>query len=126
MTRVILACVLVLAMVCLSLWGLYILKTYNDELTRDIDALSATAELGDNKKTAESARQLTEKWVELHHTLCRYVRHTQLDQVTLAMARLEPLALHGEIGELTAELNRCKILLDDIWDSERPLIRNIA
>jgi hypothetical protein len=38
------------------------------------------AEEGDNKKTAEAAAILTADWIKRHQTLCRIVRHTQLDR----------------------------------------------
>ena len=31
----------------------------------------------------------------------------------------------GETGELASEISRCKILIEEIYDSERPLLRNI-
>ena len=68
---------------------------------------------------------MTDYWMDKHHTLCRIVRHAQLDQITLAVARFEPLALYGERGELAAEITRCKLLLEDIWDSELPTFTNI-
>lgn len=126
MARVTLAAILLAAMVGMSGWGLHTLEKNKDILLSEMEELLALAEEGDNEKTAEAAAILAADWIERHHTLCRIVRHTQLDQVTLAVARLEKLAEHGEIGEMTAEIDRCMILLDDIYDSELPLLRNIV
>ncbi len=126
MGRVALAAILLAVMVGMSGWGLHTLKTNKDILLSGMEELSVLAEEGDDEKTAYAAAILAADWIERHHTLCRIVRHTQLDQVTLAVARLEKLALHGEIGELTAEIDRCRILLNDIYDSELPLLRNIV
>ena len=126
MKRVVLAYVLLIGMVGLSSWGLYVLGDCRSEMTKEIDGLLSASCSEDDSYCAERARLLTTKWIDTHRTLCRYVRHAQLDQVTLAMARLEPLAAYGEKGEFTAELMRCRILLDDIWDSELPLLRNIV
>ena len=57
--------------------------------------------------------------------LIRFVRHTELDEVTGAMTRLEMLAKYGDLSEFTAELNRIKNLLHHIYDSEIPYLRNI-
>lgn len=126
MGRVALAALLLAVMVGMSGWGLHTLEINTDILLSEMEDLSVLAEEGDDKKTAEAAAILSADWIERHHTLCRIVRHTQLDQITLAVARLEKLAKHGEIGELTAEIDRCRILLDDIYDSELPLLRNIV
>ncbi len=126
MARVALAAILLAVMVGMSGWGLHSLEKNKDILLSEMEELSVLAEEGDNEKTAEAAAILAADWIERHHTLCRIVRHTQLDQVTLAVARLEKLAEHGEIGEMTAEIDRCMILLDDIYDSELPLLRNIV
>lgn len=126
MGRVALAALLLAVMVGMSGWGLHTLEINTDILLSEMEDLSVLAEEGDDKKTAEAAAILSADWIERHHTLCRIVRHTQLDQITLAVARLEKLAKHGEIGELIAEIDRCRILLDDIYDSELPLLRNIV
>ncbi|HNW04836.1 MAG TPA: DUF4363 family protein [Oscillospiraceae bacterium] len=126
MGRVALATILLAVMVGMSGWGLHTLETNKDILLAEMEELSAMAEEGDLQRTAEAAALLADDWIERHHTLCRIVRHTQLDQVTLAVARLEKLAEYGEIGELSAEIDRCRILLSDIYDSELPLLRNIV
>jgi hypothetical protein len=126
MARVALAAALLVVMIGMSGWGLHTLEKNTDILLSEMEDLSVLAEEGDNKKTAEAAAILIADWIKRHQTLCRIVRHTQLDQVTLAVARLEKLAEHGDIGELTAEIDRCRILLEDIYDSELPLPRNIV
>ena len=125
MKRSAIAIILIVAVLILSTAGLLVLKKYKDIFDEKFDEISLLNEKGDNIATAKAARELTDFWLEKHVILCRVVRHTQLDQITIAIARLEPLALNGEKGEFAAEVLRCKILLDDIWDSELPVLRNI-
>lgn len=113
------------AVIAACIMSIATLTKIKNSFLEEFSSLEKIAESGDSEKTAEEAKRITGRWIEEHHTLCRIVRHTQLDQVTLSVARLEFLAKYGETGELTAEINRCRILLEDIWDSELPIIRNI-
>lgn len=125
MKRMWIAVGLVAAITVTSCICLFTLMNLKDDFCREFDELYALNAAGDSKATAEAAKKLTDLWVDKSRVLCRIVRHAQLDNVTLAVARLEPLAIYGERGEFAAEISRCKILLEDICDSEKPLLRNI-
>ncbi len=112
--------VLVTSTVCL-----FLLTKIQQEMDFQLAALYELSLVADVTETAKAAQELTSLWHQRLMVLCRIVRHTQLDQVTLAVARLEPLALYGEEGELAAEILRCRILLEEIRDAELPLLRNI-
>ena len=113
------------AVVLISAGALFLLTGIKNDFDSKFDSLYLLVESGDSAAAASAAKELTEYWMERHHTLCRIVRHGQLDQITLAVARFEPLAVYGERGELAAEITRCKLLLEDIWDSELPTFTNI-
>lgn len=125
MKRMWLAVGLIAAVVLISAGALFSLTGIKNDFDSKFDSLYLLVESGDSAAAASAARELTEYWMERHHTLCRIVRHGQLDQITLAVARFEPLAVYGERGELAAEITRCKLLLEDIWDSELPTFTNI-
>lgn len=125
MKRMWLALGLIVAVAAVSSGALFLLTGIKNDFDARFDNLYRLVEENDSEAAAEAARQLTDYWMEKHHMLCRIVRHTQLDQITLAVARFEPLALYGECGELAAEITRCKLLLEDIWDSELPTFTNI-
>lgn len=119
------ALVLLTATVIISSSCLLILTNFKNEFDKEFDTLYEMTLNGDKENTAEYSKYVTEKWLDKHLSICQIVRHTQMDQVTLAISRLESLALYGENGELAAEIMRCKILLDEIWESEIPNFRNI-
>ncbi len=125
MKRLWISIALFAAVVATSCVCLFYLTNLKNDFSKDFDELYELNAAGDNEKTAAAAKELTEKWMDKLHVFCRIVRHTQLDHVTLAVAKFESLAKYGENGELAAEIDRCKILLEDIWDSELPLFRNI-
>lgn len=119
------ALVLLTATVIISSSCLLILTNFKNEFDKEFDTLYEMTLNGDKENTAEYSKYVTKKWLDKHLSICQIVRHTQMDQVTLAVSRLESLALYGENGELAAEIMRCKILLDEIWESEIPNFRNI-
>lgn len=125
MKRMWLAVGLIAAVVLISAGAFFLLTGIKNDFDSKFDSLYLLVESGDSAAAASAAKELTEYWMERHHTLCRIVRHGQLDQITLAVARFEPLAVYGERGELAAEITRCKLLLEDIWDSELPTLTNI-
>ena len=125
MKRMWIAIGLIGAVIIVSTVCLLSLSTIQRELDEELAKLSDLSTVSSPEETAKAAGELSSLWRKRLNTLCRIVRHTQLDQVTMAIARLEPLALYGEKGEFAAEILRCRILLEEIVDSERPLIRNI-
>ena len=125
MKRMWLAVGLIAAVVIISAGALLLLTSIKSDFDVRFDELYLLAAGGDSAAAASAAKDLTDYWMDKHRTLCRIVRHAQLDQITLAVARFEPLALYGEYGELAAEVTRCKLLLADIWESELPTFTNI-
>lgn len=125
MKRMWIAIGLIGAVIIVSIVCLLSLSTIQKELDEKLEALSDLGTVVSPEETAKAANELSSLWHKRLAVLCRIVRHTQLDQVTMAIARLEPLALYGEEGEFAAEILRCRILLEEIVDSEKPLIRNI-
>lgn len=123
MKRVVFAAVLMAAVIGLNIFCIHLVTDIKDEANEKLDFLYDSVE--NSKETAGLCEDFTEYWIEKSHILCRIVRHDLIDQITIAVARFAPLAEYGEIGELSAEILRCKILLEEIWDSEMPFLRNI-
>jgi len=125
MKRVVFASVLMLILLAFNVFCLFTIGRIKNEATEKLDSLYEVAASGNSEKIAEECEKFTGYWLSEHHVLCLIVRHDLLDQVTIAVSRFVPLAEYGETGELSAEILRSKILIEEIWDSERPLLRNI-
>ena len=125
MKRVVFASVLMLILLAFNVFCLFTIGRIKNEATEKLDSLYEVAASGNSGKIAEECEKFTGDWLSEHHVLCLIVRHDLLDQVTIAVSRFVPLAEYGETGELSAEILRSKILIEEIWDSERPLLRNI-
>lgn len=124
MKRVIFAAVLLAAVIGFNCFCISAVSKIENEVSEKLDALYLSAE--ENPEESSSlCEEFTGYWIEKSHILCRIVRHDLIDQVTIAVARFSPLAKYGETGELCAEILRCKILLEEIRESEMPYFRNI-
>ena len=125
MKRVVFAAVLIVVLLSFNTFCLFTIGKIKNEATIKLEELYEHAFSENAEKIAEECEKFTEYWLSEHHTLCLIVRHDLLDQVTISVSRFVPLAKFGETGELSAEILRSKILIEEIWDSERPLLRNI-
>ena len=125
MKRVIFAFALLFTVVVFNLFCVKIIRDIKTEFGEKLDRIEACVIEETSEKTAQECQNFTEFWLEKEEVLCRIVRHEPLEEITVAAARLCPLAEFEEYGELSAEILRCRILMDEIYEAERPLFRNI-
>ncbi|MBR2639036.1 MAG: DUF4363 family protein [Oscillospiraceae bacterium] len=125
MKRVVLAAVLLFLLVCFNSFCLFSIKKIKTEATEKLDSIYLSLSENDFEKTASECENFTEFWLSKHHVLCLLVRHDLIDQITISVAGFVPLATFGEKGELASEIFECKTLLEEIFDSEIPYLRNV-
>ena len=125
MKRMWIALFLIAVVLLTSTVCLFLLTNIQQEMDRRLAALYELSLTASTDETASIAQEITALWQQRLIVLGRIVRRDPLDQVTLSIASLEPLALYGEEGELAAEILRCRILLEEIRNAELPLLRNI-
>lgn len=125
MKRIIFAFALMFFLIGFNFFCFYTVSEIGAEALEKLDCIYGTLAVGDASKTAEECEKFTEYWLSEQHILSLIVRHNLLEQTTSSVARFVPLSEFGEKGELASEINRCRILIEEIWDSERPLLRNI-
>ncbi|MBQ3531101.1 MAG: DUF4363 family protein [Oscillospiraceae bacterium] len=125
MKRIVFASALLVFLIIFNCFCLDTITKIKNEATLKLDELYMLTANEDFEKTALECEKFTEYWLSEHHILSLIVRHDLLDQTTFSVSRFVPLAKFEEKGELASEISRCKILLDEIWDCERPLFRNI-
>ncbi|MBQ2795008.1 MAG: DUF4363 family protein [Oscillospiraceae bacterium] len=126
MKRVVFAVILLAGMIYFNFYCFQLVTQSKNGVIMRLEELSAVLdENGANEKTAAAAAEFTEFWMDEHHLLCRIVRHELLDQMTSSVSQFYPLAVYKDAAELSAEISRCRMLMEEIWDSERPILRNI-
>lgn len=125
MKRVIVAVTLIVLILAGSIWGLILLKGYATDISQQIDAVLEAVQSGDRNDYVAKAILLNRHWHEMEGTLVRYIRHNQIDDITGVMARIVYLAQYDDLSELAAELHRAKVLMQEVWYSETPRLKNI-
>ena len=125
MSRVFIALGLLAAIVTLSICSLLTFIGIKEDVTLQMDELDTLIEAEDYEALTQECFRVSEEWQEKEHTLIRFIRHQELDEVTGTMTRLPMLAKYRDIGELAAEVNHIRILLHHILDSEIPYPRNV-
>lgn len=125
MKRIVFAAVLLAAVIVFNFFCLFTIAKIRNESVQKLDLLYSYVRYDDREKTAFECEKFTEYWFSEHRILSQMVRHDFLDQITVAVSGFVPLAEFDETAELASEINRCKILIEEMWDSERPILRNI-
>ena len=125
MKRVALCTAILLVIILLCTASLVTVSRYQRDFTKAIQDLEQAVYQETFEVLSVRAASDCRDWMDAEHVLIRFVRHTELDEVTGAMTRLEKLAKYGDLSEFSAELNRIKNLLHHIYDSEIPYLRNI-
>ena len=125
MKRVVFAASLLLALICFNFFCLFSVSNIKEKTTEKLDGIHAALLTGDADKTALECEKFTKFWLSEHHILCLIVRHDLIDQITLSVSSFVSLAKFENFGDLASEIAECKLLIEEIWDSEIPYLRNI-
>ena len=126
MKRFVFALFLLLAVIGFNTYCLCAVKSAKNEVIMRLDELSKVLySEGTTEKTSEKADEFIEFWKTKQDSLSRIIRHDLLDKITSSSSAFKELSVFGESGELSAEIARCRAAIEEIWDSERPLLRNI-
>ena len=125
MKRVVFAVILLFALIGFNFFCLFSVAEIKKEATGKLDSIYSTLLKNNSAKTALECEKFTDYWLSKHHVLCLIVRHDLIDQITISVSSFVPLAKFGENSELASEISECKILLEEILDSEIPYLRNI-
>ncbi|HHY52313.1 MAG TPA: DUF4363 family protein [Clostridiales bacterium] len=89
------------------------------------NAVFTAVEEEDQEKILASVRELADYWEEEHQVIIRYIRHSQVEDISLGISKLEPLARYQAYPDLVTELNSIVWQVEQIWDSERFDLRNV-
>ena len=125
MKRIIFAFALMFFLIGFNLFCFYLVSEIGAEASEKLGNIYEILESRNTRKAAEECEKFTAYWLSKQHILSLIVRHNLLDQTTSSVACFVPLAKFGETGKLASEINRCRVLIEEIRDSERPLLRNI-
>ena len=126
MKRFVICILLTVGLLWAGNWTFDKLTEVKDYVLGEIDGISQAVERGDLQDAWERASALQEHWEENEHRILAFVRHGDLDQVTLSIAKLPGYLRYGEIPSYAAEANTVRRMIIHIWESEQFVLSNIV
>ena len=95
MKRFIICILLVVGLIWAGDWTFDRLTEVKDHVLAEIDGISQLVERGEMQAAWERASALQQDWEENEHSILAFVRHGDLDQVTLSIAKLPGYLRYG-------------------------------
>ena len=119
------ALTLFIFLIFFNFFCLFVIKNITAEAIEKLDSIYENLDDQNIEEIAEECEKFDEFWSKKHTVLSLVVRHDFLDQTTVSVSKFIPFITFGEYGELASEISLCKSIIEQIWDSEKPLLRNI-
>lgn len=125
MKRLLMVTVIFLLTAGICAASLFILEKRCLYFAGKIDEITQSAWKDQPETTLGLIEELNEKWHKTEILLSRFMRGAQLDELTAIFARMGPLFTYEDKAEFYAETERGKILLEHLWLTERPTLKNV-
>lgn len=125
MKRLIISLVMVALIIAFSISNTVTLYNVRGELNEYLNNMAQKLEGGEAQDVVEDTQQFQKLWLDREEKLVRFIRHTDLEQITWDCARLPYLAKYGDMAELTAEINRIQLQINHLWETQVPRIRTV-
>lgn len=125
MKRVVFAVFLLVFLIGFNFFCLGKINESKETTKTNLSFILSSIDASNSEKILSECEKFAVFWEDEHGFLGIIVRHELLDQISASAAKLAPLAKHKEYGELSSEVCRCMVLIEEVWDSERPILRNI-
>lgn len=124
MVRIKISLGIIIAIIVLSISGIFVLDYKTDRVMELLDETRSYSDKGDNEKALEAAERLEKEWEKYHTYASIFVRNDKITNVQTSMSRLKPL-IEKDNDELNAEFENAKSGLEWIIESEIPKLTNI-
>ena len=124
MKRLVTVAVLFLLTLSVCIISLFVVQQKGEDFGKRLENIKQSAENGSDE-TAEMIAGFEREWHKTEPMLSRFMRGARLEELTAIFARLGPLWEYGEKAEFFAEINRGEILLEHMWITEIPRLKNI-
>ena len=125
MKRVYIAAALIILLMTFTFFVLWYLSDCGDQLIGKIDQTVASIEIDDWKAAELYMEDLKLSWEKANQLWKRFVRHSELDQISGSIARAKPFLYHRQTGDALAELYNARMLILEVYKSEIPSFQNV-
>lgn len=124
MVRIKISLGIVIAIIILSISGIFVLDYKTDRVLELLNETRRYSDEGDDEMTLEAVERLEKEWEKYHTYASVFVRNDKITNVQTSMSRLKPL-IEKDNDELNAEFENAKSGLEWIIESEIPKLTNI-
>ncbi len=109
----------------LCIGGLLYTKAKKDEYSNILHTAYKEAKLGNIEKAKKTVSEFEEKWEANEKYIMLMLHREDLGEIGFGTRMVKEYINAQELPEFYSELNRLLALLDHLWDTEVPLLRNI-
>ena len=124
MVRIKICLGIIIAIIFLSILGVWILDCQTDEVIKLLDETKSYSDASETDKALEAVEKLESQWEKYHTFASILVRNDKISSVQTSISRLRPL-IEKENDELNAEFANARSSLQWIVESEIPRLTNI-
>ncbi|MDR2908649.1 MAG: DUF4363 family protein [Oscillospiraceae bacterium] len=125
MKRFVIVLIIVGGILCVCVYSMFMVERVKGEMDVYADAVFAAIDSGSHLGLASGVEAFVGYWREEEHSLVRFVRHSQVDEISRSMAKLKSLARFEDYTQLHAELSSISWQMEHICESEPPTLGNI-
>lgn len=118
MKRLWIALALFILTAAIILTGILTVQKYSKELIQKLDLIKQTVINKDFEKAAQLCKQAESKWIKAERKLYLFVDHSEISEIGLTIAKLEPLLISKDFASFFAELKIAQIQLLHIAQME--------
>ncbi|RPF48307.1 uncharacterized protein DUF4363 [Hydrogenoanaerobacterium saccharovorans] len=121
----IISLLMIALIVTLSIMNSITLYKIRIELSDYLENMTQKLYNGSAQDIVEDTENFKELWHEREEKLVRFIRHSDLEQITWDSARLPELARYGDTSELAAEIKRIQLQVNHLWETQMPRLRTV-
>ena len=125
MNRSVIIAVLFALVVLLGVTGIADTYRMKEQMSELLLSAEVAAIAGDIERATTEAETIQKKWDKNEKRLLLYMKHNELDSIKQAIAELKFLIQYRDTAEFCAKINEALTMIEHIWESELPTLKNI-
>ncbi|MFZ2538597.1 MAG: DUF4363 family protein [Oscillospiraceae bacterium] len=125
MTRLITITAIMIAMLALSISGIYYAKETKTQFDELIDIALVQCKNKDTQTLAESTKKMSALYQSRHGFLSFFVRHDELEKIDIDLVSLLGYVKIGSFDSIQICLEQIRFMINHIYSKELPNIENL-
>lgn len=125
MKRLPIAVIIFIVTICLCVFALIYARNKKNDFSETLQNAYKFAHSGELDKAKESVKKFEKEWDKSEKYLMLFIHKDDLSEIDFSSRAILEYINSEELPEFYAELKRTMALLDHLWETEAPLIKNI-